>query len=118
MDDEEIVADIAQQMLQYLGYDSNVVETGEEAIKDYREAFETGEPYSLVIMDLNIPQGMGGIDAVKHILEIDPNARVVVSSGYSGDSIMRDYESYGFAGSIGKPFDIQGLKAVLETVAP
>lgn len=117
MDDEEIVADIAEQMLQYLGYDSNVVQTGEEAIKDYREAFEAGEPYSLVIMDLNIPQGMGGIEAVKHILEIDPNARVVVSSGYSDDSIMHEYKNYGFAGSMGKPFDIQGLKAVLQTVA-
>ncbi len=116
MDDEEIVADIAQQMLEYLGYESSVVQTGEEAVADYREAYEAGEPYSLVIMDLNIPQGMGGIEAVKHILDIDNNARVVVSSGYSGDSIMREYENYGFVGSIGKPFDIQGLKAVIQSV--
>lgn len=115
MDDEEIVADIAQQMLMYLGYDAHIVETGEEAVRDYKETFEAGNPYALVIVDLNIPQGMGGIEAVKKILEIDKNAKVVVSSGYSGDSIMQEYTQYGFVGSIGKPFDIKGLQAVIET---
>ena len=115
MDDEEIVADIAQQMLNYLGYDAHIVAAGEEAVKDYKEAFEAGNPYTFVIMDLNIPQGMGGIEAVKHILEIDRNARVIVSSGYSGDPIMQQYSQYGFAGSIGKPFDIKGLQDVIQT---
>ncbi len=115
MDDEEIVADIAQQMLMYLGYDAHVVEAGEQAVKDYKEAFEAGNPYALVIMDLNIPQGMGGIEAVQHILKIDKNARVVVSSGYSGDPIMQEYGEYGFVASIGKPFDIKGLQAVIQT---
>lgn len=115
MDDEEIVADIAQQMLKYLGYDAHIAEGGEQAVRDYKEAFEAGNPYALVIMDLNIPQGMGGIEAVKHILEIDTNARVVVSSGYSGDPIMQEYSKYGFVASIGKPFDIKGLQAVIQT---
>jgi CheY-like chemotaxis protein len=114
MDDEEIVADIAQQMLIYLGYDAHVVEAGEQAVKNYKEAFEAGDPYALVIMDLNIPQGMGGIEAVQHILDIDKNAKVVVSSGYSGDPIMQDYGEYGFVASIGKPFDIKGLQTVIQ----
>jgi two-component system, cell cycle sensor histidine kinase and response regulator CckA len=116
MDDEEIVADIAQQMLMYLGYDAHIVEAGEEAVRDYKEALETGDPYAFVIMDLNIPQGMGGIEAVQHILEIDKDAKVVVSSGYSGDPIMQEYSEYGFVASIGKPFDIKGLQAVIQTV--
>lgn len=115
MDDEEIVADIAQQMLMYLGFDAHVVEAGEQAIRNYKEALEAGEPYALVIMDLNIPQGMGGIEAVQHILEIDKNARVIVSSGYSGDPIMQEYSEYGFVASIGKPFDINGLQTVIQT---
>ena len=118
MDDEEIVADIAQQMLMYLGYDAHVVEAGEQAVKDYKEAYEAGEPYALVIMDLNIPQGMGGIEAVKRILDIDKNAKVVVSSGYSGDPIMQAYNEYGFVASIGKPFDIKGLQTVIENALP
>ena len=114
MDDEEIVADIAQQMLKYLGYEAHIAMTGEQAIIDYRKAFMSGDPFALVIMDLNIPQGMGGVEAVKHILEIDKNAKVVVSSGYSGDPIMREYRAYGFAASIGKPFDIKGLETVIQ----
>lgn len=116
MDDEAIVAEIAQQMLKYLGYEADVVEDGDKAIDQYQEALTAGEPYALVIMDLNIPQGMGGIEAVKHILDIDENARVVVSSGYSSDPIMQEYGEYGFAASIGKPFDINGLKEMIENV--
>lgn len=116
MDDEEIVADIAQQMLMYLGYEAHVVEAGDEAIRVYKEASEAGNPYVLVIMDLNIPQGMGGIEAVKHILEIDKDAKVVVSSGYSDDPIMREYSDYGFVASIGKPFDIKGLQEIIQAV--
>ena len=114
MDDEEVVTDVAQQMLQYLGYESSVVQTGEEAVAKYREAFVAGEPYSLVIMDLNIPQGMGGGEAVKHILDIDHNAKVVVASGYSDDSIMQDFKNYGFVGAIGKPFSLKRLEEIIQ----
>lgn len=114
MDDEEIVADIAQQMLEYLGYETIVVQAGEEAVESYQKAYETGRPYVLAILDLNIPQGMGGIEAGKKILEFDRKARVVVSSGYSDAPIMRDFQNYGFVAAISKPFDIQGLKAVVE----
>lgn len=116
MDDEEIVADIAQQMLQYLGFETKVVKTGEEAIEDYREASEAGDPYALVIMDLNIPNGMGGGEAIKHILAINRQAKVIASSGYANDGIIRNYQSYGFVGSIGKPFDIDGLKEVIHSI--
>jgi CheY-like chemotaxis protein len=114
MDDEGIVADIAQQMLVYLGYEATVAVDGEEAIKLYREAYEQEKPYDLVIMDLNIPQGMGGMEAVKHVLEIDKEAKVMVSSGYSSDPIMQEYRNYGFCGCIAKPFDLKGLQEALQ----
>ena len=116
MDDEEIVADIARQMLAYLGYNVVVVENGEQAIKDYRQAYENSEPYALVILDLNIPGGMGGMEAVQHILEIDATAKVLVSSGYPNDPIMEEYDKYGFCGCIAKPFDLKGLEAILQEV--
>jgi len=114
MDDEDIVADIAKQMLAYIGYDVSVVENGEDAIERYRAAFDAGEPYALVIMDLNIPNGMGGVEAVKHLLKIDTNAKVLVSSGYSSDPIMQEFQQHGFVGSISKPFDLNGLKSAIQ----
>nr|WP_306793128.1 response regulator [Desulfopila inferna] len=114
MDDEEIVADIAQQMLKYLGYDAIVAGNGEDAVKLYREAYELEDPFDLVIMDLNIPQGMGGMEAVKHVLKIDSEAKVMVSSGYSSDPIMHEYGNYGFCSCIAKPFDLKGLQEAVQ----
>lgn len=114
MDDEQIVADIAEQMLMYLGYEASIVFTGEEAVTLYRQAYEKKEPFSLVIMDLNIPKGMGGMEAVKHILEINSSAKVLVSSGYSNDPIMQEFRKYGFSGCIAKPFDIKGLEDAIQ----
>jgi len=110
MDDEDIVADIAKQMLEYLGYEVSLAVNGEEAIELYTSALNEGNLFSLVIMDLNIPNGMGGFDAVKHIIEIDNKAKVMVSTGYSSDPIMQDYSKYGFCGCIAKPFDLKGLE--------
>ncbi len=114
MDDEEIVADIAQQMLKYLGYDAIVAGNGEDAVKLYREAYELEDPFDLVIMDLNVPQGMGGMEAVKHVLKVDSTAKVMVSSGYSSDPIMHEYGNYGFCGCIAKPFDLKGLQEAVQ----
>lgn len=116
MDDEEIVADIAQQMLSHLGYEVDVVKDGKEAVAAYKEAYENGNPFALVIMDLNIPGGMGGVDAVQEVLKIDENARVAVSTGYSSDTIVGNYTDYGFCGCINKPFDLNGLKKSVEDI--
>lgn len=115
MDDEKVVGDIAKQMLEYMGYKVKVVVDGTEAVKLYREAYIDGEPYRAVIMDLNIPRGMGGREAVKEVLQIDADARVLVSSGYSNDPIMVEYEKYGFCGCIAKPFDLKGLQDSIES---
>ena len=79
---------------------------GAEAIELYRIARESGAPFSAVIMDLTIPGGMGGKEAARQILDIDPKACLIVSSGYSDDPIMSDYSAYGFNGSIAKPYKI------------
>ncbi len=114
MDDEEIVTDIAEQMLAHLGYEVNIAGNGEEAIEFYRQALAEGKGYALVIMDLNIPRGMGGEEAVKKVLEIDANARVVVSSGYSSDPVVSNYRHFGFCGCITKPFDFRMLQDVVK----
>lgn len=115
MDDEEIVGDVTKQMLIYLGYDVSVVADGREAIQLYRDAFEKGQSFHAVIMDLNIPNGMGGREAVKEVMQIDANARILVASGYSSDPVIKEYQKYGFCGSIAKPFDIKELQDSIQS---
>lgn len=115
MDDEDMVGEIACQMMIHLGYDATHVKDGQIAIDEYVRRFEGGDPYDVVIMDLTIPGGMGGKEAVMAILDIDPGAKVLVSSGYSTDPIMTNFGEYGFVGVINKPFDLASIKQTLES---
>ena len=116
MDDEDMVGEIACQMLLHLGYEGVHVKNGEDAVVEYLRTFAAGTPYDLVIMDLTIPGGMGGKEAVTKILEVDAGAKVLVSSGYSTDPIMTNFADYGFVGVIGKPFDLSSITATLDKV--
>lgn len=117
MDDEDMVGEIASQMLIYLGYEALHVKDGTEAVAEYTRLFEAGTPFDFVIMDLTIPGGMGGKEAVEQILAVDPEAKVLVSSGYSTDPIMTNYPEYGFRGVISKPFDLATMKETLQALA-
>lgn len=116
MDDEEMIRTVVGELLRHLGYESDFAEDGVEACKKYLEAMAKKENFSAVIMDLTIPGGMGGKEAVQHILKIDPLAKVIVSSGFSTDPVMADYKSYGFSGVVAKPFMVQELRAILHEV--
>lgn len=113
MDDEEIIRDMTAEMLEALGYNATAVASGAEAVEEYRRAWEAETPYVVVIMDLTIPGGMGGRDAADYILEINPNACLIVSSGYSNDPIMSDYAKHGFAGALAKPYKLADLTNLL-----
>ena len=113
MDDEETVRDIASAMLKILGYSATTCSNGEEAVELYCKAKESGTPYLTVIMDLTIQGGMGGKDAAEKILLSDPNAKLVVSSGYSDDPVMADHKSFGFCLSLPKPYRPSDLAKIL-----
>ncbi len=113
MDDEEIVLKVVSGMLEHLGYEPLRAKDGSEAIEMYARADTEGNPVDLVIMDLTVPGGMGGKEAVGRLLEHYPEARVVVSSGYSEDSVMSKWRDYGFVGVAAKPFKLEELSRVV-----
>ncbi len=116
MDDDAMIREVVSDMLIHMGYEVECSEEGSEACIKYREAMEKNKKFDAVIMDLTIPGGMGGQEAVKEILKIDPLAKIIVSSGYSNDPVMADYESYGFAGVIVKPFQMNDLKSIMNKI--
>jgi len=87
----------------------DIVEDGKQGIGKYEKAMKTGKPYDIVLMDLTIPGGMGGEEAVRGLLNIDPAAKVIVFSGYSHSSVMAEHSKYGFSGRLVKPFRVEDL---------
>ncbi len=113
MDDEESIREIVGQALDFLGYEVAFAEEGVQAVDLYMSANEGQKPFDAVILDLTIPGGMGGKETMERIIEYDPDARVLVSSGYSNDPIMAEYDKFGFCGVIEKPFDVNTLGEAL-----
>ncbi|UCH98233.1 MAG: response regulator [Candidatus Aminicenantes bacterium] len=115
MDDEDSIREIAKELLEFLEYEIVEAENGEEALELYRSAIERGDPFEAVILDLVTPSGMGGKECVQKLLEIDPNVKAIVSSGYSDDPVITHYQDYGFCGVLPKPYKIHELKEVLSS---
>jgi len=113
MDDEQTICDVARQMLEFMGYDVETAADGREAIQLYKQALEDGKPFDLVIMDLTIPGGMGGKEAIRELQKINPDVLAIVSSGYSNDPVFGDYPRYGFQGCVTKPFGLKELKVAI-----
>ena len=116
MDDDEIVRDITGDMLMHCGYYIESSKDGNEAIALYIKAKERGEPFDAVILDLVVPNGMGGDIAIKRLHDIDHGVKGIALSGYSKDLIMTHYMDYGFTAALSKPYNIQLLNGTLERV--
>lgn len=114
MDDEPAVRDVAGLMLESIGCEVRLARDGAEAVALYDQAKQANRPYDLVIMDLTVPGGMGGREAIMKLREIDPGVRAIVSSGYSNDPVMAEYGRYGFSGVAPKPYTVPGLKEAVQ----
>ena len=116
MDDDTLLREISEEMLLNLGYDVSQSPDGGDALSQYKEAMNTKNNIDLVIMDLTIPSGIGGKEAIKLIQKIDPEVKVLVSSGYCNDPVMSNYNDYGFLGAVKKPYSQDELGAAVSTI--
>ncbi len=116
MDDDEEVRSTTGDVLRRLGYTVEFATDGLRAIELYRHARMSQEPFDAVIMDLTVPGGMGGKEALVRILDIDPDAIAIVSSGYSNDPIMAEYKAFGFKGMVTKPYRIRDIGETLHNL--
>lgn len=113
MDDEKIIRKVLSKMVNQLGYQAHSVNDGDQAIKIYKEFIEKGQPFDAAILDLTIKGGMGGKKAIVLILELDPNAKLIASSGYTTNEVMKDFKKFGFSSTLVKPYKIKDLSRVL-----
>jgi CheY-like chemotaxis protein len=114
MDDQELILESSSELLRILGYVVETAKTGEEAVNVFKEAIDDGEPFDLVILDLTVPGGMGGVKTLKAMKEINQDFKAIVSSGYSNDPIMSDYKNFGFDGILIKPFKLDILQQIID----
>ncbi len=116
MDDQEPVYKMAGRILSQIGYKTYFARDGKQAIEMYKKAFESKKTFDLVILDLTIPGGMGGAKTISELLKIDPKVKAVVSSGYSNDPIMANYQDYGFCGVVPKPYTKDQVAELLNKI--
>jgi len=116
LDDEKLVIEIAEEILTHLGCKVMITRDGNDTIREYLNAMAMNDLYSILILDLTIPGGKGGKDVIKELLKYDPNVRAIVSSGYSNDPIMSEYEKHGFKAVLPKPYTIESVNKILRDV--
>ncbi len=116
MDDEQSVRKTVQRMLIHLGYEVEISSNGDDTIDLYKKAKKSRYPFDVIIMDLTIRGGMGGKETIKKLLEIDSGVKAIVSSGYFNNPIMADYKKYGFCGVIPKPYEMEELNSLLQSI--
>ena len=116
VDDEEAIRGLVEFTLTHLGYKVCSAATALEGVELYRQKLQAGERFDCVILDLTLPGGMGGKDALKLLLEIDPSVNAIVSSGYAMDATMSRYHDFGFRGVITKPYEAAELGRTVREV--
>lgn len=114
MDDDNVIRCLAAEILKKAGYEVECAKDGLEAINMYKNAEASGRPFDLLIMDLTVQGGMGGKQVVSELRALYPDVKAVVSSGYSGDSVMADYKKYGFCGVVPKPYTHAALTSAVK----
>ena len=116
MDDDEALRLLFTAVLTSLGYEVQAAADGAEAVALYEIAKATDKGFDAVILDLTVTGGMGGLEAADKLKELDPSAKLIVSSGYSDAPVMSEFAEYGFEAVIVKPWTVKEMSEVLRRV--
>ena len=117
MDDEESILELTGRMLKSQGYEVDTARNADIALNHYRTAMETGRRIDVVILDLTMAEGLGGLEAFKALKEMDPEVKAILSTGYSHESVVLNYKQHGIAGLALKPYKVQELLGAVSSVA-
>jgi len=109
-----MIRQITEKILIKLGYTPIIARNGEEAVEKYKSLILSGKSIAVVILDLEVKQGMGGIETMELLTALNPEIKAIVASGYSKDPAMENCQEFGFADSLAKPISVQNLKEALE----
>ncbi len=115
IDDEIFLLNMVHDMLKVMGYGCDGATVGEDGVEKYISAMASGELYCAVIVDLTLPNGMSGTEVAAKIKEIDSDASLIVSSGFSDEAVMAK-EKYGFSAALPKPYTMDSLKEVVDSI--
>jgi PAS domain S-box-containing protein len=113
MDDEPAVRQVATDMLAALGCDVETCRDGAEAVRCHMEARAAGRPFTAIVLDLTVPGGPGGAWAADELRRVDPDVRLIASSGYAEDALMAGFRGHGFDAVLPKPYSMEQLRDAL-----
>ena len=113
MDDDPVVQDVTGQMLKRLGYEVEIFNEGLQAIKAYKKAMESNNPFDVVLLDLVNKQGMGGRETLAELLKMDPGVKAVAISGFSNETEIKMLKREGFIAVLFKPYKMADIEQVL-----
>ncbi|MCQ8894391.1 MAG: response regulator [Methanolinea sp.] len=116
MDDDEGIQDVVRIMLGRLGYRVAVVPDGVSAVIAYQRAQNEGDPFDLVILDLSVEGGKGGLETLEDLKIVDPNIVALITTGFTGEPVFSRYREYGFAGAVAKPYRMKDLDDAIRAV--
>ncbi|HSU86876.1 MAG TPA: response regulator, partial [Chthoniobacterales bacterium] len=114
MDDESAIRELTSQLLGTMGYEVTAVPDGSEAVRIYERAAREGEHFRAVILDATVRGGLGGVETIARLRSIDPEVNAIICSGYSDEAALSQFLSYGFRGTLPKPFTRRELADALE----
>ena len=114
MDDESAIRELTSQLLATMGYEVTAVPDGAEAIRIYERALRKGENFLVVILDATVRGGLGGVETIERLRNIDPDVNAIICSGYSDEAALSQFLSYGFRGALPKPFSRRELADAMQ----
>ncbi len=109
MDDDAITRQVICRMLESNGYRTYGTDNGDEAVSSYVKARDCGYPFDAVVLDLHVPQGKNGKEAMKELLAFDPDVRAILATGDITDPVALNFSAFGFKGMLPKPFTLEQL---------